>query len=289
MKKILFAMLVTTAFIGCGPDKEMQSEVERLQKLSEQKDADIDGLVTSLTNIQTNLDSIKHLEGIVTARASGESGNASTAEEGILDDMRSIYEKMRRNKEQINELERRLKDSSIGSDKLNKLIANLKQDLANKDAEIAVLRDKLAKADIYIDALMTDIDQLALEGERKGQVIEEKDRVISVKEKELMTAYWIRGTKKDLMERKIIDREGAFLGMGGVKKVSGDVTYEDLIRININDIREFPIGAKKVEIVSSHPKQSYELVVGEKTVDKLVVSDPDAFWKNSKVLVIVVP
>jgi hypothetical protein len=61
-----------------------------------------------------------------------------------------------------------------------------------------------------------------------------------------------------------------------------------LTKINIKETREFAIGAKKAEIVSSHPKHSYE-IVGEKTADKLVVSDPDAFWRNSKVLVIVVP
>ena len=289
MKKILFALMVAFTLHSCTePDKELQSEVERLQQLSEQKDADIDGFITSLTNIQDNLDSIKDLEGIVTAKAISAEGKNETAEEGILEDMRSIYEKMRRNQEQIAELERKLKDSSIGSDKLNKLIKKLKQDIEEKDAEIAVLRDKLAQADIYIDALVADIDQLALEGDRKEQVIEEKDRILTDKESELLTAYWVKGTKKDLMERKIIDREGAFLGMGGVKKVSGNILYEDLTKININETREFVIGAKKAEIVSSHPKQTYE-IVGDKTADKLIVSDPQAFWRNSKVLVIVVP
>jgi len=289
MKRILLALAITGSLYGCGePDKELQNEVERLQQLSEQKDADIDGFITSLTNIQYNLDSIKDLEGIVTAKAGGAEGGNTTAEEGILEDMRSIYEKMRRNKEQINELEKKLKDSSIGSDKLNKLIAKLKQDLADKDGEISVLRDKLAQADIYIDALVADIDQLAMEGEQKQQVIEEKDRILTNKESEILTAYWVKGTKKDLMDRKIIDREGAFLGMGGVKKVSGNILYEDLTKININETREFAIGAKKAEIVSSHPKTSYE-ITGEKTADKLIVSDPQAFWRNSKVLVIVVP
>lgn len=289
MKRILLALAITGSLYGCGePDKELQNEVERLQQLSEQKDADIDGFITSLTNIQYNLDSIKDLEGIVTAKAGSVEGGNTTAEEAILEDMRSIYDKMRRNKEQINELERKLKDSSIGSDKLSKLIAKLKQDLADKDGEISVLRDKLAQADIYIDALVADIDQLALEGEQKQQVIEEKDRILTNKESEILTAYWVKGTKKDLMERKIIDREGAFLGMGGVKKVSGNILYEDLTKININETREFAIGAKKAEIVSSHPKQTYE-ITGDKTADKLIISDPQAFWRNSKVLVIVIP
>ncbi len=291
MKKYLLLLLLPSMLIGCGPNAEqerLQAEIDRLKQESSTKDADIDGFIGSLTNIQDNLDSIKALEGIVTAKATGEVGKNATAEEDILGDMRAIYDKMRKNREQISELEKQLKQSSISSDKLNKLIAKLKSDLADKDAEIAVLRDKLAKADIYIDALMADIDNLAVEGERKTEVIQEKDRQLSAKEKELLTAYYVIGTKKELMERGIIDRQGAFLGMGGTKKVAGNVAYEDLTRINIYETKEFSIGGKKAEVVSTHPNTSYELV-GSKTFDKLVVSGPDAFWKNSKVLVIVTP
>ncbi len=291
MKKYLLFLLLPSMLIGCGLNAEqerLQAEIDRLKQESSTKDADIDGFIGSLTNIQDNLDSIKALEGIVTAKATGDAGKNATAEEDILGDMRAIYDKMRKNREQISELEKQLKQSSISSEKLNKLIAKLKSDLADKDAEIEVLRDKLAKADIYIDALMADIDNLAVEGERKTEVIQEKDRQLSAKEKELLTAYYVIGTKKELMERGIIDRQGAFLGMGGTKKVAGNVAYEDLTRINIYETKEFSIGGKKAEVVSTHPNSSYELV-GSKTFDKLVVSDPDAFWKNSKVLVIVTP
>lgn len=288
MKKYLAILILPCLLIACDTDEKarLQAEVERLQQESSQKDADVDGFITSLTNIQSNLDSIKALEGIVTAKTVGEAGKNSTAEDDILDDMRSIYDKMRKNREQLNEMEKQLKNSSISSDKLNRLIAKLKADLADKDAEISVLRDKLAQADIYIDALMTDIDNLALESERKEEVIQHKDRILTAQEKELLTAYWVKGTKKELMERGIIDREGAFLGMGGVKKVAGDVAYEDLIRINIYETEEFVIGAKKAEVVSSHHRDSYE-IIGDRTAEKLVVTDPDTFWKNSKVLVIV--
>jgi hypothetical protein len=288
MKKLLAALLFPALLIGCDSSERerLEAEVQRLQGESSQKDADIDGLISSLTNIQDNLDSIKTLEGIVTAKTIGEGGYKS-AEEDILDDMRSIYDKMRKNREQIGALEKQLKNSSIGSEKLQQLITKLKADLAEKDTEIAVLRDKLAKADIHIDALMADIDQLALEGERKDEVLRDKEMVISSKEQKLQTAYWIKGTKKELMDRNIIDRQGAFLGMGGTRKVADDVPHGDLQLINIYDDTEFTIGAKKADIVSSHPSGSYE-VIGDRSAERLVVKDPDAFWRNSKVLVIVV-
>jgi hypothetical protein len=288
MKRILSALIFPVLLIGCdSSEKErLEAEVQRLQNESSQKDADIDGFISSLTNIQENLDSIKTLEGIVTAKTLGEGGYKS-AEEDILDDMRTIYDRMRKNREQIGALEKQLKSSSIGSEKLQQLITKLKADIAEKDTEIAVLRDKLAKADIYIDELMTGIDQLALEGERKDDVIREKEMVISSKEQKLQTAYWIKGTRKELMDKGIIDRQGAFLGMGGARKVADDVPHEDLLRINIYEATEFPIGSRKAEVVSSHPSDSYE-IIGDKSADRLVVKDADAFWRNSKVLVVVV-
>lgn len=288
MRKVLVALMLPLMLASCGQAERerLEAEVQRLQGETSQKDADIDGFISSLTNIQDNLDSIKTLEGIVTAKTLGEGGYKS-AEEDILDDMRSIYDKMRKNKEQISALEKQLKNSSIGSEKLQQLITKLKADLAEKDTEIAVLRDKLAKADIYIDELMAGIDQLALEGERKDDVIRDKQMIISSKEQKLQTAYWIKGTKKELIDRNIIDRQGAFLGMGGARKVADDVPHEDLIHINIYDDTEFPIGARKAEVVSSHPSRSYE-ITGDKSAESLVVKDPDAFWLNSKVLVIVV-
>jgi hypothetical protein len=51
-------------------------------------------------------------------------------------------------------------------------------------------------------------------------------------------------------------------------------------------VKEIAIGAKKAELVTPHPKGSYEFVEEGKTVTKLTISDPDAFWRNSKVLVI---
>jgi hypothetical protein len=288
MKRILSALIFPVLLIGCdSSEKErLEAEVQRLQNESSQKDADIDGFISSLTNIQENLDSIKTLEGIVTAKTLGEGGYKS-AEEDILDDMRTIYDRMRKNREQIGALEKQLKSSSIGSEKLQQLITKLKADIAEKDTEIAVLRDKLAKADIYIDELMTGIDQLAMEGERKDDVIREKEMVISSKEQKLQTAYWIKGTRKELMDKGIIDRQGAFLGMGGARKVADDVPHEDLLRINIYEATDFPIGSRKAEVVSSHPSDSFE-ITGDKSADRLVVKDADAFWRNSKVLVVVV-
>lgn len=286
MKNIGIILMSMLFLASCDQrEKELELKLTEMQQLAAQKDQDIDSFIASLNNIQTNLDSIKELEGIVTARAI--SGETSTnAEDAIVDDMMLIYDNMKRTRSQIETLEKKLEQSSISSDNLKQMLTNLKNDLKKKDEEIAMLKEGLAEANIYIDKLMSSVDRLALENERRIQVIQEKNQALQQKEDELQKGFWILGTTKELREKNIVDKEGAFLGLGGVKVVSEDMNLEDLAEVNIQEVKEIAIDAKKAELVTPHPKDSYEFVEEGKKVAKLVISDPDAFWRNSKVLVI---
>ena len=270
-------------------EKELEQKLLEMEQSASEKDDDINSFIDSFTEIQTNLDSIKQLEGIITARAINNPESSSTAEDAIVEDMMLIYENMKRTREQIETLEKNLNSSSIASDKLKKLIAKLKYDIIAKDDEIMMLKEGLVESNIYIDKLMSSVDRLALENERRVQVIQQKNVELQEKEEEIQTGFWIAGRTKDLRNQNIIDKEGAFLGIGGVKVVSEDMNLDDLAQINIQEITEIELTGKKPELVTSHPKHTYEFVMGEKNqVEKLVIDDPDAFWQNSKVLVIIV-
>lgn len=289
MRTLPILFIAATILSSCGTrEKELEQQLTELQQLSAQKDADIDEFITSLTNIQSNLDSIKQLEGIVTARALSSEKSTPDAEQAILEDMMLIYDNMQRTKSQIETLEKQLEQSSIGSEKLKAMIAQLKKDIQAKDEEIATLKQGLAEANIYIDKLMTNVDQLAMENERRVQVIQQKNQELQQKEVEMHTAYWVVGKTKDLRDKKIIDKEGAFLGLGGVKVVSEEMNLADLTQINYLEVKEIAINGKKPELVTSHPKLSYEFVGDNKNTEKLVITDADAFWQNSKVLVIAI-
>jgi chromosome segregation ATPase len=290
MNMRILAIIVTISmlFASCDQrEKELEQKVLELEQTNAQKDEDIDAFISSITEIQLNLDSIKELEGIVTARAINNQETPANAEDAIVEDMMLIYENMKKTRSQIETLEKKLDQSSIASDKLKNMLAKLKQDIKEKDEEITLLKQGLAEANIYIDKLMSSVDRLALENERRIKVIQEKNLELQKKEEEIQTGFWAVGNAKDLRERNIIDKEGAFLGLGGVKVISEDMNLDDLEKINILEVTEIAIDAKKAELVTPHPKDSYEFVEEGKKVTKLVIDDPDAFWQNSKVLVIV--
>lgn len=287
-----FALMIITAvlFTSCDQrEKELEQKLLEMEQTASQKDEDLNAFIDSFTAIQTNLDSIKQLEGIVTARVIENPEQNSNVEDAIVEDMLLIYENMKQTRGQIESLEEELNSSSIASKKLKKLLANLKKDIIAKDNEITMLKEGLVEANIYIDKLMSSVDRLALENERRVQVIQQKNVELQEKEEEIQSGYWIAGKTKELRNQNVIDKEGAFLGIGGVKVVSEDMNLEDLTQINIQEVTEIELSGKKPELVTSHPKHTYEFVMGEKNqVEKLVIDDPDAFWQNSKVLVIVV-
>ncbi len=288
MRALTIIILIAGLLTSCGQrEKELEQQLAELQELSSQKDDDIDAFITSMTNIQINLDSVKALEGIITARAISDSEHGSSIEDDIIDDMMLLYNNMKKTRDQLETMEKKLEQSSISSEKLKRFVAKLKRDLQAKEEEIAGLKEGLTEANIYIDKLMASVDRLALENERRVQVIQKKNVELIKKEAELQTGFWIAGSTKNLRERNIIDKEGAFLGIGGVKVVSEDMSLEDLEEVNIQEVTEIAVSAKKAELVTSHPKHTYEFVGNGKKIDKLVIDDPEGFWQNSKVLVIV--
>ena len=287
-----FALIIVSAVLLSSCDqreKELEQKLLEMEQTASEKDKDINAFIDSFTAIQTNLDSIKELEGIVTARAINNPEKNSKIEGAIVEDMMLIYENMKQTRNQIETLEEELNSSSIASEKLKNLISRLKKDITERDNEITMLKEGLVEANIYIDKLMSSVDRLALENERRVQVIQQKNVELQKKEEEIQSGFWIAGTTKDLRNQNVIDKEGAFLGLGGVKVVSEDMNLKDLAQINIQEVTEIELSGKKPELVTSHPKHTYEFVMGEKNnVEKLVIDDPDAFWQNSKVLVIVV-
>jgi hypothetical protein len=92
----------------------------------------------------------------------------------------------------------------------------------------------------------------------------------------LNTAYFRVATKKTLEEEGILDKKGKFIP-------SPNPMYQ---KVDITTLNEIPVYAKKADMLSNHPVNSYEWVGEKKQVEKLIIKDPQAFWSVQKYLVI---
>lgn len=239
-------------------------------KLTE-KEAALQEFVNSFNEIQDNLNAIKEKEKIVSKQ--NQSGDVKSKEESIKEDIQSIYDLIAKNKNRINELSSKLKNSKSKIAGLEQMIANLQSQIDSKDNEIAELKASLESKNIELSNISMNL--------------EDSEKNSSAKTEKLNTAYYAFGTKKELIEKGVISKEGGFIGIGKTTKVKNDFNKEYFTKIDITNTTSINIGAKKAKILSTHPTTSYKLI-GEKTVEKIEITNAEEFWSSSKYLVILI-
>jgi DNA repair exonuclease SbcCD ATPase subunit len=271
--------LSSITFTNCKDEgKEANPLADSLQgvngelngKLSD-KEAALAEFVASFNEIQENLNAIKEKEKIVTQTTTN--GDVKSKQGQIQDDIQAIYDLMAKNRNRIGSLSSKLKQSKLKISGLEKMIENLQNSLNDKDAEIADLKTKLEGLNVELSNLTTNYKTLETENTSKQETIN--------------TAYYAIGTKKELIEKKVISKEGGFIGLGKSTKVSDDFNREYFTKVNIEQITNISIGAKKAKLLSNHPSTSYKFV-GEKPIEKLEIKNAAEFWSVSKYCVIVI-
>lgn len=244
------------------------------------KDTALYGYIQSFNDIQSNLDSIKQAEMLISKNTEGNGELQTDQKEQINRDINMIYEMLQKNKQTIAELRSKLKKSGGKVTELEKMINRMAQQIDEKDSQINQLRDQLEKMNIQIEILSSNVSNLTAEGEAKTQTITEQTTALN-------TAYYVVGTKRELLDHNIITREGGFAGIGANKKLKQDFSRDYFTPVDITLLRSIPLTKKRATIITTHPSQSYKLY-GEKVSDSLVITNPKEFWSVSKYLVIMI-
>lgn len=237
-----------------------------------EKEAALQEFITAFNEIQENLNAIKEKEKIVTSNTASK-GDVKSKEGQIKEDIQSIYDLMAKNKSRIGSLTKKLKDSRLKIEGLEKMIENLQTSIDQKDGEIADLKSKIEGLNIELTNLNTNYQA--------------SEAANAEKQEALNTAYYAIGTSKELKEKKVISKEGGFIGLGKTTKVSEDFNKDYFTKVNIEQTPSINIGSKKAKILTNHPSSSYKLI-GEKPVERIDITNPKEFWSASKYLVIVI-
>jgi chromosome segregation ATPase len=287
MKKLLFIMSVVV-LTSCGQHKKeiarMQAKQDSIAQLDVQKDASILEFMSSMNEIQANLDSIKTIEKIVSVQTRSGSEMKADAKKRIIEEIAEINSLLQKNKELTKSLQGKLRASNLKIAEFEKMIALLNKQMEDKNVEIATLTKELENLHIDVAGLNQQIQTITAESE---QTIKEKNEAITAQTNVMNTAYYAFGTKKELTEKNVIEKEGGVLGMGKTIKMKKDFNRDFFMKIDIREFNQLALNAKKARVVTFHPAGSFHLT-GVKTVESLVIDKPEEFWKASKYLLIVV-
>jgi chromosome segregation ATPase len=282
LKVLTAVFLLGTAsinFTSCGDkEKEVNPVEDSLKgvtnelsgKLNE-KEAAMQEFIGAFNEIQENLNAIKQKEKIVSSASS--QGDVKSKEGQIKEDIQAIYDLMAKNKNRIGSLTKKLKDSNLKLEGMEKMIENLQAAITQKDGEISDLKSKVESLNIELASLNTNYKAVEEESTQKTEVIN--------------TAFYAIGTSKELKEKNVISKEGGFIGIGKTTKVKEDFNKEYFTKVNIEQTASINIGAKKAKIITIHPKNSYK-IIGEKPVEKIEITNAKEFWSVSKYLVIII-
>lgn len=290
MKRVvLLALLFALPFAGCKeqPDKGVDNrEVEELKAKIVQKDSLIESVFLSLGEITGNLNQIKEREEIITARVS----NGELPQEPISQieqDIEEINRLLEKNREMIAALRSssaQLKESRQRVASLESLLEQMTQQVEQKDREIAALKKELQEMDFEVSAMALNVEELEGQVDDLTRSHEELKGEIREQKEVLNTAYYIVGSRKELLDKEIIYKSG-FIGRTLV--VNENRSLEAFVEVDKRLFDEVIIGQKNIDIVTSHPAESYEFVMNDNNVFlSLVITDRESFWKYSKVLVI---
>lgn len=291
MKRILYILttifLAGAALTSCETKKEQEQQMvsittaDSLNTIIAQKENELNDMVSTLNEIQDGFRKINEAQGrISVVSRQGEQNRR----EVIMEDMRVIQQTMDLNKQLIGNLRQQLKESTSSNSQLKatleQTIATMNAQMEDLNAQIADLRQQLAAKDITIAEQETKITELNTNVSDLKNENESRARTISTQDKDLHTAFYVFGTKKELKSENIL-RDGDVLQQGNFNK-------DYFTKIDIRVDKVIKLYSKSATLKTNHPAGSYTLEKDAKGQYVLRITDPDKFWSVSKYLVILV-
>lgn len=281
MKKYLFLFAGVLLAASCQEVKKenvaLTNRNDSLVAVLQQRNAELESALATISDIQTGFQKINDAEGRINVRNDdGELTNTPQAQ--LKSDLEFITETMEQNRQRISKLESQLKESGVKNASLQKIIKNLNNELSMKVEQIANLQNELSKKNIRINELDSAVNTLTNDVNTLHQANESQEKVIAEQEATLNRAWYVFGTAKELKEQNIL-KDGKVFS-------EDDFNRDYFTAIDIRNDLEFPLYAKKAELLTNHPKGSYYLKTDESNNITFVIIDPVQFWSVSRYMVI---
>lgn len=300
MKKLFFIAACVLSLAACNQDKKPAISPEQIQNDSLRaiitaRDNEINDMMGTLNEIQQGFAEINEAENRVTVAKDGE-GRDKTAV--IKENIQFIAQRMQENRDLIKKLQEQLRTTGFKGEQMQKAIESLNAQLVEKDKELRALRAELEKKNIHIKELdqtisglnsdvaalqtdkqnlQTDKQNLQTEKQNLQNESNRKTETINTQDKQLNTAWFAFGTKKELKRQNVLVKG---------KVLQGSFNKNYFTKIDIRETRELKLYSKNAKILTSHTTSSYSLTKDASGQYVLRISDPATFWSTSKYLVV---
>lgn len=262
--------------------KSLKADADSIRIESEQRNAELTDICKAIDEIVAGLENIKEEERHLSLPMD-ELNEETSAKEVAGERLRTIVLSIDRYKKQVATLEKKLKSQPA---QYQSVIKMLKEQLAEKDALYLALSQELGIKDAVIDSIRMVVASLESRGDSIQQELDEaneqlksRDEQLKEQEQRLHEAYYVVGTQAELKKMGVLSK----------KRISAELTSKRFVKIDIQKNREIDLKiAPKVKIVSTHPKDSYSLEVSKFGGRVIKIKDPEAFWRQTRYLVVMI-
>jgi hypothetical protein len=290
------ALGITLAAGGCASKQERDQLRAEKQQLTDDKQKIADKLqstqsesaeaIATLDEVQKGLEDIraKELKVVQSSIRVAQEGSAAGARRDRLQaEIQMVRDAVHKNLQKLAHLEKVNKANGVQMASLAKLADELKRSLEEKATMVTDLESRVGDLSKTVETQAASIAE-------KDATIHEGETQIAQKTKELNTAYVAVASKNTLKQKGVVEKRGSVAGLGGRWIETGKFDPEVFHEIDVTKEMEvsIPAPAGKVQVVTSQPKESYEIVDGgpNSKSSKLTVKDPSLFWKGDRYLVV---
>ncbi len=280
MKKltILSVLAMALAFTSCDFEtqafKDMRNQRDSIQYLQQTQLDELLGYMDIVQEVDSSFEAIRESQNLLSMVPADGEGSQSVKQR-VQENISMISNLLADNNAKIAELEERLNESDLKNTKFQKTINRLKKDLKAKNEEITKLYKDLETKNFKIDSLLVENQLVGQRAAELTALSEAQQAQLNAQDIALHTAYFFMGTRKELKANEI-----------NVKDRDSGYKTSLFTPIDVRTFDRLETGSKSAKILTKHPENSYELVRDENKIYTLVIKNPTEFWNASKYLII---
>jgi cell division protein FtsB len=268
----LMALLLLTGCGGKTDTSALEQAIDSLRQANQQQQNSLQEMTTFVTTMSDGMNAIAQQENMIFNNGGNE--GTSLDKEQLKSHLETLANTLTEQRSKIKALTDSLKARGADLSKMQGLIDNLTRQLEEKDKVIAQLRQDVEQKNFSIADLQKKLN-VAMAGSAKYEQRAAKA------EKELATitsAYVLMGTKEALLDGGYIDKR---------KHVQTETMPKgDFTKVNIYQFTELDIPTRSPKLLTDHPRKSYSIEKIDKENRKLVITNPQLFWSSSRYLII---
>lgn len=290
MKKVFTLVLIVAnicLLFSCTSKKEELREQhlkDSFNSLVTAQKNEIETMLSQMKDIDNSLNDLAAQYTELQSITNNMEGNNETLAKSIVEKINAMADMIAADKEKIKALQSNLhrqKNSFAENKRLQEQLVSLNGRLSDRETEILNLTKQLQEKNANISDLNSQVANLQQEAKKNKSEL-------SKLEDERYSAYFIVGTKKELKKARVIDAEGGFIGIGKTLTLAANSNIDNMQKIDMRNVDEIPLTGGKVKLITPHPTASYTLQGGANKATSIKIESTTEFWKNSRLLVIMV-